>query len=394
MCNFVPGEAIAIGPIDSLAQLKERELPGNLIVRPLVSEVGDMAFDDSPFAHVGTLTLKTDPGSELYAVSQLSAHLATDIRDRKAIVDLNHILPLGNPEQAAVHPLRLSPHAEKEAARLRIYLRDHLPMPFTSTPRRVAVLDSGLAPDYVAHRKIRCLDYSNDGRLCLESPTVDPLGHGTKVVAILDRILPPEIELSVGRLCADAGGVAALNIAHAFGDIVARERPEVVNISVSPYSKNPVCRECGRRVAVPTFLSSALPLVIRLGGRSTENTVTVMAAGNVGQFPNFRWLTDDLTTLVFAVAENRSGDRTRYSCAPEGPAADVFAAAAFGGDDPDDPEAQGVLLDGTYGTSYAAPFVSAAALLSKHQINMATQKAFLGEWTQFVISYARKTSLI
>lgn len=388
MCMFVPGEAIAIGPIHTLQEVGEG-LPGTLsTVRPLVSEVGEFPAN-SDLARVGTLTVKTDPGLELYAVSRISARLAGAIERREAIVDLNHILPLSAPDESPTYPMRLTPHAEREAAHLRCVLRSALPA--APTPRRVAVLDSGLTPDYAAHRNVRYLDYSAAGRLRLESPLSDPLGHSTRVVAILDQILPPEVELSVGRLPSEAGSLTALNVAHAFGDIVARERPDVVNLSISPRSDWFVCPACRQRVAAPTFLSTFLPLVIRLGGRSTENTVTVMAAGNTGQLPNSRWLTQDINTLLFAVAENRKGDRTRYSSAPEGPYADLYSAGAFGGDDPDDPEAQGVFWDGAHGTSFAASFVSAAALLTKHLHAPIVEgvPSHLGVFTRQLIAAAR-----
>jgi hypothetical protein len=116
-----------------------------------------------------------------------------------------------------------------------------------------------------------------------------------------------------------------------------------------------------------------------------------MAAGNTGQVPNSRWLTEDLSTLLFAIAENRNGDRTRYSSAPEGPYADLFSAGAFGGDDPDEPGAQGVFLDGCYGTSFAAPFVSAAALLTKnfHAPSLHGFPTHLGAFTRQLIDGAR-----
>jgi len=364
-------------------------LPGiKSAVRPLLSEVGDFP-GDSPLARLGTLLLKTDPGLETYAISRMSARLAGAIEQGEAIVDLNHLLPLTAAEEAPP-TLELSPHAEREAASIRRVLRHAFPV--SGGRRRIAVLDSGLSPDYLPHRELRYLDYSNGGRLTMPTPPqADPKGHGTRVVSLLDQILPPDVDLSVGRLPNDPAGLTALNIAHALGDIVAREKPEVVNLSVSLRSDWFVCPACRQRVQAPTFLASFLPLVIRLGGTSTEQTVTVMAAGNTGQPPNSRWLTEGVSTLLFAVAENRRGDRTRYSAALNGPNADLYSAGAFGGDDPGDADAQGVFRDGAYGTSYAAPFVSAGALLTKHLPvqpgdPLATQ---IGAYTRLLIEHAR-----
>lgn len=386
MCNFVPGEAIAIGPIVALRELGEG-LPGTLSSPiPLVSEVGDLPTDN-PFAGIGTIRIKTDPGLELYAVSRLSARLASYIDKKEAIVDLNHILPFGAATEPPEISLRFASHAERELLAIRRFLRSALP----DMAKRVAVLDSGLSPDYVAHRDVKFLDYSAAGRLQPNSSMSDPLGHGTRVVAILDQILPPKVELSVGRLPTGTANLTALNVAHAFGDIVAREKPHVVNLSVCLRSDWFTCPSCKQRVRAPTFLSSFLPLIIRMGGRSTEGTVTVMAAGNTGQAPNSRWLTDDVETLLLAVAENRHGDRARYSSAPDGPSADLFSAGAFGGDDPEDDGAQGVFIDGSHGTSFAAPFISAIALLTKECCFSASKgnPTELGRYTRRTIESAR-----
>ena len=391
MCTFVPGEVIALGPINDLLEVGSG-LPGVVSdVRPLVSEIGDIS-GDSDLAAMGTLTLKTDPGLEIYAASRLSARLTPSIEARKAIVDLNHILPLSVASMQPEPSLRLTPRAEKEVASIRSLLRSMLSS--TPGPRRIAVLDSGLLSEYVAHRDIQYYDYSDSGQLRPDSPKSDPHGHGTKVVSILDRILPPEVELSVGRLPTESNSLTELCVAHALGDIIAREQPQIVNLSVSLRSDWFVCPLCRERVAAPTFLSSFFPLIIRLGGNSVKGTLTVMAAGNTGQYPNSRWLTEDVSTLLFAVAENRSGSRTRYSSAPEGPRADLFSASAFGGDDPDDLDAQGVFLDGTYGTSFAAPFVSAVALLTNEISGMTKSgaPAEFGEITRQLIELARNGS--
>lgn len=363
MCNFVPGQAVAIGPISVLGELGPG-LPGDLgPVVPLVSEIGEVDRTND-LAKFGTVILKTDPGLEVHAVSRLSARLAAAIERKDAVVDLNHILPLSAQEPLFSPSLRLTPHAEAEALSIRKLLRAALPQ--QTTPIRVAVLDSGLAPDFAAHRNVRYLDYSSGGKFKDNADLIDPLGHGTRVVSILDRILPPEVSLSVGRLPSNSSGLTALTVAQALGDIIARELPQVVNLSVAPRNDWFVCPECRQRVAAPTFLSTLLPLIVRLGGKSSVRTITVMAAGNTGQISNSRWLTDDIDTLLIAVAQNRRYERARYSSAPEGPLADLFSVGAFGGDDPSDPDAQGVFLDGVHGTSFAAPFVSSVALLTKH----------------------------
>ncbi|WP_143007659.1 MULTISPECIES: S8/S53 family peptidase [Nitrosospira] len=320
---------------------------------------------NTELSRLGTVVLKTDPGLELYAVSRLSARLSALIEKNEAAVDVNHILPLAAVEPLSDTSLRFSPHAEREASIVRQLLRSALPPPDSRPgPLRIAVLDSGLIRDFSAHRELRYFDYSINGQLRRDAEPADPSGHGTRVVSIFDQILPPHVELSVGRLPSDS--LTALTIARALGDIIAREMPDVVNLSVSLRNDWFFCSRCKQRVLAPTFLTSILPLVMRLGGKNAVRTLTVMAAGNSGQIPNSRWLTEDLDTLLFAIAENRHHERARYSSAPDGPLGDLYSASAFGGDDPEDPDAQGVFIDGAHGTSFAAPFVSAVALLTKH----------------------------
>lgn len=362
MCNFVPGQVVAIGPTSLLSELGPG-LPGKLgRITPILEE----DLPESPkhgLAGLASVSLKTEPGNEILGVSLLSSRLARAIEKKTAAVDLNHYLPLSNAVQNTGGSERLGPHARREAAALRQLLRQALRP--NARPLRVAVLDSGLRPDFLGHRDIRYLDYSDSGRLRRDGNQIDPLGHGTRVTSILDSILPAGVAISVGRLPATNSQLTALAVSHALGDIVVREAPDVVNLSVAIRNDWFVCPHCRQRVPAPTFLSALIPLVIRLAGAGNDGSITVMAAGNAGQLPNSRWLTDDVQTLVFAIAENRRNERTRYSNEPVGPAADLFTVGAFGGDDPEEAGAEGVFEDGLHGTSFAAPFVSAAVLLAK-----------------------------
>ncbi|WP_157633023.1 S8/S53 family peptidase [Burkholderia ubonensis] len=391
MCSFVPGQVIAIGPKPMLTEIGD-DLPGRL--GPVIPLVGEgVEFDpNSEFGRLASVVLKTDPGMELYAMSRLSARLSGSIERNEAAVDLNHILPLATPEPFSISSLRLSPHGEREASAVRRLLRSALP----AEPLRIAVLDSGLAPDFAAHRELRYFDYTSGGRLKRDVEPFDPLGHGTRVASILDQILPPEVNISIGRLPSDPGSLTALTVAHALGDIIARETPDVVNLSVCLRNDWFVCPHCKQRVPASTFLSSLLPIVVRLGGKSTSSTLTVMAAGNTGQAPNSRWLTDDVDSLLFAFAENRRGERALYSSAPDGPRGDLYSVGAFGGDDPSDPDAQGVFIDGAHGTSFAAPFVSAVSLLTK-RFNAPMVHGIpsrVGLFTREVIEAAREGRLL
>jgi len=359
MCDFVPGQAVAVGPIDALREIGDG-LPGQLgPVTPLIHP--DLIRNgDHPLSKAGFVVLKTEPGLEVHAVSRLSARLGGALQHNAAAVDLNHILPLSSPLATRSAALQLSRSGLFEARGLQRLLRDLVPG-FPS-PLRVAVLDSGLLPTYSAYRDVRYLDYSHEGGVRLDTAAEDPRGHGTRVTSILDQVLPPDVALSVGRLPTDENALTALSIARALGDIIVREEPAVVNLSVSIRNDFVRCPWCQKTGATPTFFSSLLPTVIRMASLSKVPTKVVMAAGNSGQIANSRWLTDDIDNLLLAYAENAQREPTDYSCRTSGPLWDLYSVGAFGGDDPDQPNAQGVFTDGSHGTSFAAPFVTAAAI--------------------------------
>ena len=282
------------------------------------------------------------------------------------MVGLNHRVPLAA-DQGPLN-LRLTPRTEQLVAQLRAFLRSALTQTRPGREARldrVAVLDTGLDERLTLHRAYQFFDYSKKGRLTQDEPPSDPRGHGTKVIKLLDEILPPDVELMIGRLPASDVELTTLTVAHALGDLVARTVPDVVNMSLGTADQIVVCPSCRERVALPAFFSSMLPMVIRLAGKSTAGTVAVMAAGNEGTVANSRWIHAGLDNLVLAVAENHQGHRARYSAIPVGPTSDLYSASAFGGDDPSDADRMGVFFDATYGTSFAAPFVSAAALFAK-----------------------------
>lgn len=363
MCNFVARECIAIGPHGALDELNNKGLPGTLgPITPLVSESGKLN-PKSELSDYSSVILKTDPGLEIFAISKMSAVLGNRINKGQAAVDLNHYMPWGASEPITPEVIRLSPYAQSELDAVRHLLRSGV---VAGEPHpRVAVLDSGLASDYSGHREINYFDYSQGGRLAPANPQSDPLGHGTRVVSVLDQILPNQVGLSVGRLPSGGNSLTVLAVVQAYADIVARQSPNVINLSIAPRSNSAVCPHCRKRTTALTFFSSFFPLIMRLAGRSPTPTITVMAAGNEGQVPNSRWLTKDLDTLLLAVAENRFRQRARYSSALEGPNADLFSASAFGGDDPDDTGSSGFFTDGDHGTSFAAPILSALALLPR-----------------------------
>lgn len=179
-------------------------------------------------------------------------------------------------------------------------------------------------------------------------------GHGTRVAKVLDLVLPPRVGLVAAKIADTDEGVTLLALIRAFADLVSAYKPSVVNLSLSARDDQFNCG-CGQRAITPTFISTLLPFVIQLAG----DVVTVMAAGNSGEICHPPHASADASNLIYAVSVNSQMHRTRYSSYPALP---EMAVSAFGGDDPEDERGFGVFDDDrkSVGTSFAAPFVSAA----------------------------------
>jgi len=353
---------LAFGHFNELQALLQAELPGRLSISPLVTEGGDLN-PESPMVGQQAAVLTTDPGFEIHAVGRMAAALAPAIKKGAAAVDLNHYLPWGGDTAAPDgHPrrLRLSERARGLADGIRPWLRSRA-VNWAGGPPSVAVLDSGLDPSLVTlNRDHRFFDYSDGGRMVTGSPEVDPVGHGTRVIKILDEVLPDAVTLSIGRLPPGGDSLTVLTVARAYADLIARTSPTVINLSIAPRDDVIFCPRCRLPVPAPTLAQTALSSLFRL---SSSVTFTVMAAGNQGQIPNSRWVRKDLDGLIFAVAEDSTGKRASYSGAPDGPDADLWSCSAFGGDGPGE-GASGV-FEGepeSYGTSFSAPFVTCIAV--------------------------------
>ena len=92
-----------------------------------------------------------------------------------------------------------------------------------------------------------------------------------------------------------------LRVATAFADLVSREDPAVVNLSLAPRDDEIICPSCGKAVAVAAFHSLILPFLFRVAG---VRTLTVMAAGNRRQFNNARHALADTESLVLVARFN------------------------------------------------------------------------------------------
>jgi len=364
MCNFAAGECLAIAEGDNISGLlRDWNFPGKWELIPLVPEGLTTYPTSGPGARMRKYVFihmtGIPDGLEVLAVSKLSAALHELIADHRAVVELNLYLPIAAQHAGGRHD-QLSPQAFQLAQKLRHYFSQS----FGSTPARaVGMLDSGIALSSITTgRPLKARDYtgprSRFGNVLEEDH--DVRGHGTEVCRILDAILPDEVPIVSGRITANNAllEITVLRVATAFAHLVATESPAVVNLSVAPRDDQVICPNCRQAVALDAFHSLILPFVFRLAGGTT---LTVMAAGNRGQVSNARHALAETNSLVLVEAADSTGELANYSNRVD--AGHAAAVRAFGGDDGKETGGITVFENArhTYGTSYAAPFVSAAA---------------------------------
>jgi len=358
LCNFAPGECLAIAEdVGIEGRLQQWHFPGQWEIIPLVPEDSDVK-PCHPMRKFVLIHMTGIPdGLEVLAVSKLSAALNDLIGDHAAVVELNLYLPFGAQPAAKRHD-EFSPPAVEIVGKMRRYLAGVAPV-----NRAVGLLDSGISVSRLSQpNRIRARDYSGSrgsdfGRII--GGDHDLLGHGTDVCAILDSVLPSGATIVSGKLVGGSqSGITVLRVAIAFAHLICLDDPAVVNLSLAPRDDEVICPYCKKAIAVEAFHSLILPFLFRIVG---DRTLTVMAAGNRHQFSNARHALAETSSLVLVEASDSHGQLANYSNKVDSAYAAV--ARAFGGDDPK-------LLGGTtvfansptsFGTSFAAPFVTAAA---------------------------------
>jgi hypothetical protein len=364
MCNFVPGECLALvsaSPCEINERLSSWQLPGHVNVLPLLSGEGPFQEESAqPFREHYLVHVNDIPeGLEVLAVSKLSAALAQWVGEHRAVVELDMRLPLAA-HAAQRHVAELNPRARRTAELLRQFMQRTLNP--TTTRRPVGLLDSGLALSELPHgRRFTAHDYTGApamlGQLLVDDH--DQRGHGTQVCRILDSALPEKVPIVSGRVVRQNDiDITVMRVAQAFANLVAAENPAVVNLSLAPRDDAAVCPHCGEVVPAEAFHSLILPEVFR---SVRDCTLTVMAAGNRGRLGNARHALAHMDSLALVEAEDGEGRLAAYSNRVDS----EFAAVArhFGGD-AESRRNGGTVFDGvagSYGTSFAAPFVAAAA---------------------------------
>lgn len=395
MCNYVPGECYAIGPLNDLdvTNRSDPELPGNMTIEPLAPEVDPNDDVPNPFNGIGVAHVRNIPhGLELFAVSLLAAKLSDSVLGRKAVVDLNYYLPFSALPSYRSEKPSLSPRARDWAH----YVKSHFRLERNDDLPPVGMIDSGINTSSLGNRQFTSIDYSNGAANELSlGQDCDKRGHGTKVARLLDEVLPPSVAVVSGKLSDNDRDVTVLNLIRSYAHLTSKYKPSVVNISLAPRNDRFSCPECGEETCVPSFYSTALPDVIRLAGTTT---FTVMASGNTGQENNFRYAKSDVPSLIFVSSIGSDGLRSSYS-GYSGPSP-RHTAYAFGGDDPSVEDGMGVFQNDrkSYGTSFAAPFVSGMAYVAlQHGVPIDRDKVFetfhyndMGGWIPIGFPHRRR----
>lgn len=365
MCNFVPGECLAIAEesVDAiLDRLSQWHFPGRYEVFPLLNDPTIPLSQREPFRRNVWIHITEIPeGLEVLAVSKLSAALQDLIGAHRAVVELNLYLPMAA-QAASRQQDTLSQPARNLANQLRQY---SILNSKTSPIRPIGLLDSGVAFSLLSpQRRVSGRDYTGPRQTLgyIVEDDHDVRGHGTEVCRILDAALLDQVSIVSGRVTkADINVITVLQVAGAFAHMAAAEDPAVINLSLAPRDDARVCSRCHEVVSIHAFHSLILPYVFRL---ASDRTLTVMAAGNRGQVSNARHALAETSSLALVEATSSTGRLASYSNQVDAKHAAV--ARAFGGDDD---KTHGVAMfeniPHTVGTSYAAPFVSAAAYLYK-----------------------------
>ena len=232
MCNFVPGECLAIARADVLRnELPSWQIPGRLIFLPVCYE--DKSLTDEIFGEYEIVRVVDIPDClEILVASKLSAALASEIGDHRSVVELNYIMPLSicgiNHYE---HWLKLSPPANRTAQNIREWCDSSFP---NGLGGLIGVLDSGVNRQQIrTERHLSAYDYAGDSAISLfdqasldsDVPNHDNLGHGTRVIRILDEVVSLGVGIVSGRISARENYVSVLRVARAYAHLVSKEKP-------------------------------------------------------------------------------------------------------------------------------------------------------------------------
>jgi hypothetical protein len=347
------------------AHVRDWSIPGEIDSIPLLlpgPEKGEMAnlFLNYGFLHV----TRIPDGLEALTLSKLSAALSPLIANHQAFVEFNMYLRLAGNQGL---PLTLSPYVIDLTSRFRqCWSQRHKMFNAADYDKyTVGVLDSGLdirtlrteqTHKGIRTRRIIAFDYLKT-RLKTNTSTdqiFDSKQHGAIVCQILDALLPIDVSLAVGRV---RDQITVLYLAQCFADLVAKSNPIVVNLSLGTRISMHKCPRCNRKFSVSGFHSIILPRVFKLAGR----TFTVQAAGNDGRLCNPKHILADVEKHLYAVAYGSNNELANYSNFVDDPHLLGRTIGAFGGDSPYYEGGYSVVANKKeQGTSFAAPFVSAA----------------------------------
>ena len=325
-------------------------------------------------------------------MARLAAHAPSGSASGDVVVELNYLFPFAvlrieKEAQAAL----MGPVMREVCRQLRRALSHDVGWTHhNGEGLKVGVIDSGCSAPILTRRIESQYDFSDlgDVRRVPSNESSDALGHGTLVCRILDEILPDKVKLVVAKIGNQNKDVTLLRLARCYAGLLAREQPDVINLSLAPFDDEFECPNCGNRIKCPFFVSGILGYLF--GMAQSTGTFSVVAAGNAGQACTQR-LAVDPKFVLFAEALNSRGQMASYSNSI-GPG--LLTAAAFGGDSPN--EGRGELAfrtpGGHFGTSFAAPVVSSVLLAFKSR-GVADPLELVAAQTRSFLSFLESTIL-
>jgi subtilisin family serine protease len=221
---------------------------------------------------------------------------------------------------------------------------------------KVAIIDTGVDPGQLSDPNcLHAQQYSTD-RPATTQPH-DPVGHGTLVARIINRIAPAARLLSIKALerNGNLGGlIAGLYIAE------LRFRPDIFNLSLALTCDVDVCGSCGNPQGSEAAVTAAqLELLFGLIDQRRKQPLLVAAAGNgtrsvrmPARFPNVLAVGAVAGSQVATYSHYTDIAPDRFILAPGGCAQQPMGQGASAG------HSRSSLM---FGTSFAAAFISGIA---------------------------------
>ncbi|MGC3969523.1 MAG: S8/S53 family peptidase [Pirellulales bacterium] len=396
--SFVPGRVVAGGDLRNLAEISQNEA---FSVRFLRGPFEEHEGESRSIA----LIEGAEPGREIDLLARVASLLSTPIERGKAVVDLDYLMTYGGLSDFA-YQLGLagrslvegfqrrpysgqsdSPDANLPATRPSVHdgyqaagtKNQYNPTQYASSPlsryahqfllpcnrsgrpakpvRPIAIIDSGLAPSYCRAGRIDSIIDLSQGmpQMLTLGNSVDPVGHGTRVVRIVDRAAGnPRTKFIIASLGAQenvTSSAVAMAMTCCVDGIPNMQRPRsemplVVTMSLWP--------------SVEGIGSLHQPLLVPFIAARYPAVTFLMAAGNDGEYFE---VDRGASNLLYGAALDNRGHVPKYCSIPNDP---LRTLATFGGCE------SAAFFDGphAFGTSWATPVLAAALDAALNETNV------------------------